>query len=142
MRPTYNSVSNQKITTTVNILSAVNCAYIAGMIDADGSICKSKNRNHFILKVRVHNSDKNLIDWLKRTIGAGNIHYLPPSTDTKGYRHTLPRWTYDISAKVDVLRILEQIEPYLIIKQEKARQFIALIPSMKRPTKYNMKKVK
>jgi hypothetical protein len=106
------------------------------MIDGDGSICKCKNRNAFVLKVRIHNSNKTLMEWLKKIIGTGNISYLPPAIERNGYKHTLPRWTYEVGAKVDILYLLEQIEPYLIIKKEKAQTIIRLIPSMKRPTKY------
>lgn len=140
MRQIYKTVSNHKPKSTVNNLKETERAYIAGMIDGDGSICKCKNRTNFILKVRIHNSDKILMDWLKNTIGTGNIHYLPPSIESKGFKHTKTRWTFDISSKVDVLRLLEQIYPYLIIKKQKAGILINLIPTMRRPSKYKRRK--
>lgn len=140
MRQIYQTVSNQKTTTTVNTLTETECAYIAGMIDADGSICKCKNKEYFVLKVRIHNSDKELMDWLKNIIGGGNVHYLPPAIDKQGYKHTKIRWTYDVSAKVDVMRLLEQIEPYLIIKKKKAQEVMWRIPLMKRPSKYKKRR--
>lgn len=83
MRQIYKTVSNQKPETTVHKLTKIECSYIAGMIDGDGSICKSRNRNHFVLKVRIHNSSRSLMDWLKKTIGAGSISYLPPLLKVK-----------------------------------------------------------
>lgn len=136
MRKIYKTVSNQKPKTTVNKLSKLECAYLAGMIDADGSICKCKNRDSFVCKVRVHNSSEKLMIWLKKKIGAGNINHLPPAVDKQGFKHTKDRWDFDLSAKVDVIEILKQINPYLIIKKEKSKMILNLIPTMKRPNKY------
>jgi hypothetical protein len=136
MRQIYKTVSNQKDKTTVNILTIEQRAYLAGMIDADGSICKCKNREAYVCKVRVHNSSIILMNWLQKIIGAGNVSYLPPSTETKGYKHTLPRYTFNISAKVDVIEILNQIMPYLIIKKGKAEMIIHAVNNAKRPSKY------
>ena len=137
MRVIYNTVSNHKPESTVNTLTQTECAYLAGMIDADGSISKSKNRRSFICKVRVHNSSEELMIWLKRVVGAGSVECRPPGVDKHGYKHTLNRWTFDISAKVDVTRLLEQIHPYLVIKKDKAKMVMDFIPTMKRPTTYN-----
>lgn len=127
MRKIYKTTNNHKPKTTIRRLTPLQASYIAGMIDGDGSICLCKNRSNIIAKVRIHNSSKKLMLWLKRTIKCGNISSLPPSIEGKGYKHTLIRWTYDISAKVDVLSILNQIKPYLIIKKEKAIQVINFI---------------
>lgn len=139
MRKIYKTISNQKPKTTVNKLSITERAYIAGMIDADGSICKSRNRNSFVCKVRVHNSDEKLMIWLKEKIGVGNIEHLPPAKDKQGYKHTKDRFNLDISSKVDVKELLKQIERYLVIKKEKAQNIIRFIPTMKRPKKYRKK---
>jgi len=136
MRAIYKTISNQKPKTTVNSLTKTECAYIAGMIDGDGSILICKNRDYFTCKVGIYNSNEKLILWLKETMGAGNIYHKSPGIDKYSFKHTKDRWEFTISAKVDVMKILKQITPYLIIKKEKAEIILKIIPTMKRPTKY------
>lgn len=88
------------------------CAYLAGLIDADGSIrfktdhsTKQKVRRPF---VTVYNTNKDLITWLGETLGNGCV--------TKGNlgRDQVLAWT--IQGAHDVYALLIAIRPWLIVK--------------------------
>ena len=85
-------------------------AYLAGMLDGEGTINLYSHREAFE-KMRPHlfvtNNSKEVIDWLKENFGGilqkhGN-----------GFRWGL--WSVK-----DVLKILEKVSPYLIIKRSNA----------------------
>ena len=93
-------------------------AYLAGIIDGEGTItiAKSKIRkgrkNHlYSLRMSVGNSDKRLIDWLKENFG-GSIHIMREGHGRKFYQWTL--------GSKDTYRLLKEIKKYSIIKEEQA----------------------
>ena len=93
-------------------------AYLAGIIDGEGTItiAKSKVRkgrkNHlYSLRMQVANSDKRLIDWLKENFG-GSIHIMREGHGRKFYQWTL--------GSKDTYRLLKEIKKYSIIKGEQA----------------------
>lgn len=113
----------------VNNIPPVDAAYIAGIIDGEGTITlsrkhKSENRQ---LAVSISNTDLTLLNYVKKTIGAGKI----TNKKTSQVHHT-KSYTYAIYNR-QALRLLEQIQPYL--KTYKAtrsililRDYVALTP--------------
>jgi len=115
----------------VRTMTPTEAAYIAGIIDGEGSI-EFKRRPRIrrdrtgtptyvtlIVRMEVPQVDGRLIDYLMETTKEGSRdmkHY--PTQDTWQDQH---RWRCGYRA---VYRILKQIHRYLIIKREKAKQVI------------------
>jgi len=93
----------------VKPLSAPEAAYIAGLIDGEGTITltrKHRNENRQ-LAVTISNTEKGLLDYVLKAIGAGKI----TGKRTTREHHT-PSFTYAIYNR-QALNLLEQIHPYL-----------------------------
>jgi len=90
-------------------LSPSDAAYIAGLIDGEGTITlarKHRNENRH-LAVTISNTERQLLDFVLATIGAGKI----TGKRTTSPRHT-PSFTYAIYNR-QALTLLEQVHPYL-----------------------------
>lgn len=104
------------------VLSAVEAAYVAGIIDGEGSIAfqihpvqrRTGRPRMPVLRLSVTNTDRVLIDWLLSHLGGATW------TDSKQYiANAKPRHVWQVSSAA-AQAILETIWPYLIIKQERA----------------------
>lgn len=110
----------------VKILTPERAAYVAGIIDGEGSISlvrsfakRTKGRYVYPL-VRVGNTDSLLIEWLKETVGGGSSHYTTQTNERcKVCRHIV--W-----AANEAIDLLYAIYPYLVIKRDRARIVIEL----------------
>lgn len=97
-----------------NPLTPEQAAYIAGFLDADGSIFLYRRRNKVALRVAFSNNDRRVLDWISEVIGIGSvIRY-----DDGNRRHAI-RFAVQVNAEA-ALTLLEQIAPYLIIKYDQA----------------------
>lgn len=93
----------------VRSLKPENRAYIAGLVDGEGTITlirKHRNENRQ-LAVSISNTERRLLDFVLETIGAGKI----TGKRTTSAAHT-PSFTYAIYNR-QALCLLEQIHPYL-----------------------------
>ncbi len=103
-----------------NRLSQTDAAYIAGLIDGEGTITltrKHRNENRQ-LAVTISNTERPLLDYVLETIGAGKI----TGKRTTSERHT-PSFTYAIYNR-QALNLLEQIHPYLRTYKSKRSSII------------------
>ncbi len=93
----------------VNKLSPTDAAYIAGIIDGEGTITLSrKHRNeNRQLAISISNTELQLLKFVHEAIGAGKITNKKTSA-----AHHMPSYTYAIYNR-QALRLLEQIHPYL-----------------------------
>ena len=108
----------------VEMHDAVTLAYVAGLLDGEGSIVigvskpstsrGNKSPSHW-LQVGVTNTDRKLIDWLLLTFG-GHISDNSHSPSRKKQR---PCWAWRIMGN-QAKTFLEAIHPYLRIKCEQA----------------------
>jgi hypothetical protein len=94
---------------TVSRLSQVDAAYIAGLIDGEGTVTLSaihrgENRR---LVVSIANTELPLLEFVRSAVGAGHI----TSKRTYSAKHT-PSFTYQISGR-QALALLDQIAPFL-----------------------------
>jgi hypothetical protein len=97
-----------------NVLVPTISAYIAGFIDADGSIFMYKSRNKISIRVAFTNNNIFVMQWILDQIGVGSIVVWEPSNR----KHTT---RYQIQINSDAaLTLLKQIEPYLIRKKRQA----------------------
>jgi len=104
-------------------------AYIAGLIDGEGTISlsrKHRNENRQLV-VSISNTECKLLEYVHDAVGAGRI------THKRTYRtHHAPSMTYTITNR-QALGLLEQIAPYLkSYKADRARlvldQYLKLTP--------------
>jgi hypothetical protein len=121
----------------VKALNQVDAAYIAGLIDGEGTVTlsrrhRSENRQ---LVVSISNTDHPLLEYVLDSVGAGKI------TNKKTYQsHHTASYTFTISNR-QALKLLEQILPYLKTYKAKRsdiilRDYIRLTP---RNGKYSSK---
>jgi hypothetical protein len=102
----------------VNLLPPVQVAYLAGLIDGEGTITLTRvhryeNRR---LVVSISNNDRSLLDFVRASIGAGRI----TTKRTYSARHARS-FTYQISSR-QALDLLRQVVPYLKTYRAKRAQ--------------------
>src|SRR3989344_9559047 len=104
----------------VRRLSLEEAAYIAGLIDGEGTIALTRKHRgeHRQLMVSISSTEKPLLKYVKKTIGAGRI----TNKCTYQTNHT-PSVTYAISNR-QALDVLEQVSPYLKTYKAKRAQLI------------------
>lgn len=100
-------------------------AYLAGIIDGEGSIVLKRSRirsktsdavwTYYRLELRVGNTSIELLEWIKQF--GGNYYYEKTKDGQK------PRYQWCITTR-GAAEILEEVLPYLIIKREKAEAAI------------------
>jgi hypothetical protein len=94
--------------------SETQLAYLAGIIDGEGSIYIQKIKRvkspHFDVRFNVTNTDKTLIDWLQSTFGGLVYHRNGCNERCKDrYEWVLSRKNFDIFSKL--------IQPYIVAKK-------------------------
>ena len=92
-----------------NTLTPTDAAYIAGLIDGEGTITmtrKHRNENRQ-LAITISNTEKDLLDFTLNAVGAGKI----TNKRTTRTNHT-PSFTYAIYNR-QALHLLEQVYPWL-----------------------------
>ena len=94
-------------------LSEPEKAYIAGIVDGEGTISIRTSEHRRQLYVHIGNTDKRLIDWLLKILGCGA---------TTSYQHRedwKPCHSFRIICQ-QAGEFLEEIYPYLILKKRHA----------------------
>lgn len=93
----------------VKVLQTADAAYIAGLVDGEGTVTlsrrhKSENRH---LVISISNTERGLLEFVLQVVGAGKI----TTKRTSRSWHTRS-YTYSISNRQG-LALLKQIDPYL-----------------------------
>jgi len=101
--------------------------YLAGMLDADGSIIMMRReRNDKIFYdtfIQVTNTNKDLMDWLVENFGG----YYRDETKYKKNEvltHKKPIYSWRLQRTRDLVPILKLVIPYLIIKKDKGMRVL------------------
>lgn len=93
-------------------------AYIAGIIDGEGSIMLirfHKNQNPAPC-VSISSASIELLKWIQKTTKMGRIQ------SKKNYKPDIHQNSYVYTVRYnEAIQLLEQIEPYLVIPQKKQR---------------------
>lgn len=93
----------------VSLLSIPDAAYIAGLIDGEGTVTlgrKHANENRQ-LAVTISNTERPLLDYVLTTVGAGKI-----TRKRTAQGHHTPSFTYAAYNR-QALCLLQQVHPYL-----------------------------
>jgi hypothetical protein len=98
----------------MNALKPEEAAYVAGIIDGEGhiAITRDKARNGFQLRIQVRTTSRALSEWLSETTGCGSTREM---SDKRGNRMPCHEWRVFTN---QALRILELIQPYIVMKRE------------------------
>jgi len=98
-------------------------AYIAGIIDGEGTISVFRSRFSALGVqpfISVKNTNKELMDFLYKEIG-GHVR-----KDKKDKPHYKDRWYWRINGFCDVYCLLKALQPYLIIKKKQAEKVMEI----------------
>ncbi len=93
-------------------------AYIAGIIDGEGSIMLLQFHNNQLPSpcISVASTSCELLDWLKAKIGTGIVK------SKKNYKPDIHQSSYTYTIKYnDALKLLAEVAPYLVITSKKQR---------------------
>jgi len=104
----------------MHAISEIYSAYLAGLVDADGTVTlcrKHKNKNR-IAVVSISNTDRDLLEFVKAVIGGGII----TSKRTTSPKHT-PSFTYAIYNR-QALSVLTALTPHLRTYKKQRAEFI------------------
>lgn len=106
----------------VKQLNLTDRAYLAGLIDGEGTITlahKSKNQYRQLI-ITISNGDRALLEWALERVGAGKITMQRPYKNNK-------RWkiahVYAISNR-QALDVISQVSPYLKTYKQKRAKFV------------------
>jgi hypothetical protein len=103
-------------------LSETDAAYLAGIIDGEGTISASLSRG-LSATLTVGSTCRELVDWLKVTTGVGSLAF--KKARKKNHR---PLWVWTVSIG-SVSSVLSQVVKYLVIKREHALLMLNLLGS-------------
>lgn len=122
----------ERTATRAKDMSIMQCAYLAGMIDADGSMgiygsSKSKLRNR--LRLTVANTHEVMLDWIVMVTGVGSV--IPRPSQGATFKQQFD-WVVTGESATSVL---EQILPYMIVKRDRARLAIEYQVGLKDPAR-------
>jgi hypothetical protein len=102
--------------------------YLAAIIDGEGTISLHRGKRDQVF-VTVANTDLALIDWLD-AIG-GRVRRLKPVRLTNNLGFRKPAYVWAIVARLEVEALLRAVEPFMIIKRQKAQDALARLASFK-----------
>lgn len=99
----------------MNSMSIEQLAYIAGIIDGEGSMYFNKSKDGVLLKMGVKNTCKPLLEWLAKATGfEGSLRVLP----LRGNRQRCWEWRLTSSQSY---RLLKDIARYIVAKQDRVK---------------------
>jgi len=113
-------------------MSEIEKAWLAGLIDADGSVGINKHKlkwkdnpwTHFHPIIQICNTNKTLLEYAKLIMDHKNRIYkktVASSTDKHNIQHKKPVYSLKVLSISDCEHVLLQILPYLIVKKQQAK---------------------
>ncbi len=85
-------------------MSGIEAAWVAGLLEGEGSFIVNQRQAP---RISMQTTDEDVIERLKRVIGAGNVNRLAPRAGRK------PCWGYMLNGLYDVVYVLDQIEAFM-----------------------------
>jgi hypothetical protein len=94
-------------------------SYLAGYFDADGGLVV---RPHGVISISIQSVNKEIIEYFSGEFGGREYEI-----NVKARENLYYRW--EVHKIDDVLKLLEQIEPFLIVKKKRAQAAIQYLRS-------------
>jgi len=91
-------------------------AYLAGLIDGEGSVCLREFEKRFIPEVKIVNTDLKMIKWIFENFG-GTVNYKDRSRPS----HWKRAYRWSIGSIEGCHAVLKATLPFLITKKDKAK---------------------
>lgn len=118
--------------------SSEDLAWLAGILDGEGSVCLYKNKGHYISNVVVTNTDDDILTEVERILQSLSILYRICSANTakmvQDKPHLKPCYHITINRQLEQKGLLEYLLPYIRgEKKGKALRLIEWIDNHKRP---------
>lgn len=110
-------------------LSETQAAYLAGLIDGDGSISVMRRRKYFTAVVEVVTISIELKNYLSSLLTHSKVTPSPPR-----WENNKPTFKIQV-AGLKTLPLIERLIPYLVLKKEKAKLVAKYIQLRKRESK-------
>lgn len=103
-------------------MSETERAWLAGVIDGEGSVGIYRSTDGRRIEVQVGNTHLGFVSKIRDVVGCGSICL----RHSKGTLHKgrKPLYQYTMKGSERGLKLLEQVLPYLIIKKEKAEAIL------------------
>ena len=102
--------------------------YIAGFIDADGSITISKQRQsggvYYRPVLHIYNNSQRILENIASNLTEDVEYYVDKRRDS---RHNQDTYVLQIRRQEELRKALKNIEPYLKLKQDQAQKVIQVI---------------
>lgn len=111
----------------VREFTALEAAWLAAVIDGEGSIGLYKGFEGRFVIIQIGNTNNDFVQEVRRIIGCGSK--VRRNKFGKSHKGRKPMYYYSLKGSARCLRVLVQIAKYLIIKKEKARHVIYEIKS-------------
>ena len=105
-------------------------AYLAGIVDGEGWISFNENNKKVNPIVGISNTDLELLKWIQKRFTVGNLNIMHrkgeifTGSSTKFHKDV---YQLGIHGVMNVIDVCKAMEPYLIIKQDKARRAIRFL---------------
>lgn len=116
----------EAIKKTIRQMTPVECAWLAGVIDGEGSIgLYDYGKQGRRVMVQVTNTNQEFVAKVRAIVGAGSsvMRCYYTSKLAKEPRK-LPVYQWGLKGSIRCVEVLKQISPYLIIKKQKALDII------------------
>lgn len=114
-----------RLSAEIKHLSPTEAAYIAGIVDGEGTIHFAKTGRY--IRVTVANTDFGLLAWLTSTCGGTVQRNHAPALKTNGIEYRKLCGTWVVGSWQSVRELLTQIAPFMLVKKEKAERALELI---------------
>jgi hypothetical protein len=116
----------------MNLLSATQAAYIAGIFDGEGTITINRTKQEqyhnwsYTPNCFVTNTNEELLHWLRNSTRVGRI------SESDRYRKENHKRAYRWKLYTkEVRQLLEAIQPFLVIKKRQAEIILEFLPTMR-----------
>lgn len=94
----------------VRPMSPTETAWVAGLLEGEGSFFARDHHGKPQGRVSIQMTDRDVLERLAAVVGVGTIHNVNRALD-RALRK--PCWGWHISAKADVLALIDQIYPWM-----------------------------
>lgn len=123
--------SNDKFRTEVEgpLVSSQSWAYLAGLLDGEGTIYRNPKRRGY--RVMVYQKDPMVLHRLVDLFGIGMVKKQNGGTKVlNGREYNNVSHLWQVNKRIEVVWLLSNLLPYLVIKQESAREALEFISQL------------
>ena len=104
-------------------MTSEECAYLAGLLDGEGTIGARVRKDGYLnLELGVCMTTPAPLHWAQETTGSGGIYFRPEHRPNRQ-----DAWFWKVGRMEEIAIILREVMPYLKVKREEAMLFLTLV---------------